>query len=239
MYVIGAGFGRTGTTSTKAALELLGFAPCYHMLEVIVHPPDVAHWRAAVAGRPVDWRQFFRNYRATVDWPACEFYQELMAVYPDAKVLLNVRDPERWYDSMASTIYPLNMAVPHWLRRLVPHLDRFLRLNMEMLWQGRFGGRFEDRNHAIEVYTRHVEEVKRVVPPERLLVFDVKEGWEPLCRFLGVPVPTDQSFPHLNDAAQVQVLIRAFRTIGWLGPVLAAGLLLGVGAGLYRRMETR
>jgi hypothetical protein len=162
-----------------------------------------------------------------------------MAVYPDAKVLLNVRDPERWYDSMMTTIYALNMAVPRWLRHLVPHLDRFLRLNTEMIWQRRFGGQFEERGHAIEVYTRHIEEVKRVVPPERLLVFDVKEGWEPLCRFLEVPAPVDQPFPHLNDAAQVQMLIRFFRTIGWLGPVLAVGVLLGIGMGLARRIENQ
>ena len=105
--VIGAGFGRTGTMSLKVALEELGFGPCYHMSEVFAHPEHVELWRAAAQGKEVDWEQIFGGYRATVDWPACSFYGELMEKYPDAKVILTVRDPQRWYESAYNTIYTM------------------------------------------------------------------------------------------------------------------------------------
>jgi hypothetical protein len=114
--VIGAGFGRTGTMSLKVALEKLGFGPCYHMSEVFAHPEHVESWRAAAQGKEVDWEQIFGGYRATVDWPACSFYGELMEKYPDAKVILTVRDPQRWYESAYNTIYTLWLcsSVSHW-----------------------------------------------------------------------------------------------------------------------------
>src|SRR5215211_8288973 len=107
LEVIGAGFGRTGTMSLKVALEEVGFGPCYHMREVFAHPEHVELWRAATHGKPLDWEQIFGGYRATVDWPACTFYGELMERYPDAKVLLSVRDPEQWYESTRNTNYEL------------------------------------------------------------------------------------------------------------------------------------
>src|SRR5690242_7699355 len=105
LKVIGAGFGRTGTLSLKVALEELGFGPCYHMIEVFQYPEHAKLWEAATQGKPIDWDQIFANYQATVDWPGCTFYADLMARYPDAKVLLSVRDPETWYESVMSTIY--------------------------------------------------------------------------------------------------------------------------------------
>lgn len=111
LEVIGAGFGRTGTMSLKVALEELGFEPCYHMSEVFTHPEHVELWRAAAQGEPVEWEQIFGGYRATVDWPACTFYGELMENYPDAKVILTVRDPQRWYESAYNTIYTIDRRV--------------------------------------------------------------------------------------------------------------------------------
>ena len=211
LKVIGAGFGRTGTTSIKAALEQLGFDQCYHMQEVIKNPSHVAIWNAAVAGKPVDWDALFAGYQATVDWPACDFTQELMAKYPDAKVLLTVRDPEKKL-----------------IRRLVPPMRRFLALNQEMIWQKDFGGRFEDRQHAIAVFNQHNEAIKRLVPAEKLLVYDVKEGWEPLCHFLGVPVPTTP-FPHLNDSGTFRRMFRA------VDAILVGAVLMLIGALIWVR----
>jgi hypothetical protein len=205
--VIGAGFGRTGTASLKAALEKLGFDKCYHMIEVFQNPAHAQAWIDASQGRPVDWDALFKGYQATVDWPGAAFYQELMRRYPDAKVLLSVRDPERWYQSALDTIY--GVARPShrsWINRLIPLFGRMNRLLEGIVWGGTFQGRFEDKQYAIDTFNRHNEEVMRVVPPERLLVYDVKEGWEPLCRFLGVPVPKE-SFPHLNDTATFQKMI--------------------------------
>lgn len=206
LKIIGAGFGRTGTRSLKEALEILGFGPCYHMVEAFEHPEHVPAWNAATRGEPVDWKKLFHDYQATVDWPACTFYQQLMDVYPDAKVLLSVRDPEKWYESVSSTIYqasrrsrspfaPLLMQV---VRLVRPGVAVIIPMINRLIWEGTFQGRFEDKDYALSVFNRHNEEVKNYVPPEKLLVYSVKEGWEPLCAFLDVPVP-DVPFPHLND----------------------------------------
>jgi hypothetical protein len=190
LEVIGAGFGRTGTMSLKFALEELGFGPCYHMIELFEHPEHVPLWEAAARGELVEWGEILDGYRSTVDWPGCTFYKELMEAYPDAKVLLNVRAPDKWYESARNTIYTtVNIPDPPPERRVVDKL----------VWEKTFDGNFEDRQHAIEVFERHNEEVKQHVPPERLLVYEVREGWEPLCEFLGVKIPTDKPFPRLND----------------------------------------
>ena len=112
MKVIGAGFGRTGTLSVKAALEELGVGPCYHMVEVFDKPGHVALWQAAAEGKSIDWEELFADYNAVVDWPACTFYQQLMQAYPEAKVLLTVRDPQSWYESTKNTIYQVSRMSP-------------------------------------------------------------------------------------------------------------------------------
>lgn len=201
MKVIGAGFGRTGTLSLKSALEELGFGPCYHMVEVFGKPRHIDLWQAAAEGKPVDWDELFRGYRATVDWPACTFYQQLMQAYPDASVLLTVRDPEKWYESVRNTIYQtthVNAGSPN-----APD-DRHRHLVNTLIWQSTFGGEFEDKQHAIAIFKRHIQEVKDHVPSDRLLVYDVTEGWEPLCRFLHVETPSGTPFPRLNDTNAFQ-----------------------------------
>lgn len=201
MDVIGAGMGRTGTLSLKTALERLGFAPCHHMMEVIEHPDQIALWAAAAAGEPPDWERLLGGYRATTDWPACTFWERLIDVYPTAKVLLTVRDPERWYESMLRTVYAVATHARTAPPDAVPdHLRQLAEMVQGLVWEGTFGGRFEDRAHAIDVFLRHNEAVRRGVPPERLLVYEVGQGWGRLCEFLGVPVP-DEPFPHLNDSA--------------------------------------
>ena len=229
LEVIGAGFGRTGTLSLKLALERLGFAPCYHMTEVLAHPEHVPAWDAAARGQPVDWDDLFRGYRATVDWPACNFYRELLDRYPDAKVILTVRDPGRWYDSARQTIYQVGRVVPPWLLPLMPRMRRFQRMTERLIWEGTFGGRFEDRDHALAVFHRHSEAVRRAVPPERLLVYEVSEGWGPLCAFLGVPEPAGEPFPRVNDAAEFRARIlrgaRIMRAASYAA-VGVAGLIL-------------
>ena len=235
MRVIGAGFGRTGTTSLKSALETLGFAPCYHMTEVFARPRDAETWRAAWRGEPVDWDAMLGPYEAAVDWPACTFYAELMERYPEAKVLLSVRDPERWYESTRTTIYELSRVlagsrtarVAFGLVSLLT-FGGFARTGAgdEIIWNGTFDGRFREKTHAIEILERHNEEVRRRVQPERLLVYEVKEGWGPLCKFLGVPEP-DEPFPRLNDAAEMRRGIRTLRALSVAVPA-ALGLLAGI-----------
>ncbi|HZS76708.1 MAG TPA: sulfotransferase [Ktedonobacteraceae bacterium] len=206
--VIGAGFGRTGTLSLKAALEELGFGPCYHMTEVFHHPEHVPLWVAASNGERIDWNDIFAGYSATVDWPGCAFYEELMQVYPDAKVILTTRDPEAWYESALNTIYQISRRMnqathptlmEHVAKRFFPGGSGIGRITQKLVWENTFHNRFEDKAYAIQIFNQHIEEVKQRVPPDKLLVYSVKEGWEPLCAFLGVDVPAGTPFPHLNE----------------------------------------
>lgn len=223
LHVIGAGFGRTGTTSLARALELLGYGPCYHMQVTMTRFWQTRFWRRARAGAAVDYRRFFRRYRATVDWPSCEFYRELMAVFPEAKLLLGVRDPDAWYDSVHETLWAVQRAWPWWWPRSV------LRMQDEVIWRGRFGGAFADRAQALAVYAAHLDEVRRTVPPGRLLEYRVSEGWAPLCAFLDRPVPADLPFPVLNDRRFFRRVLLALRVANWLPPAAA---LLAVAAWL-------
>jgi len=219
--VVGAGFGRTGTASLKAALETLGFGPCYHMTEVFKHPEHAGFWVAAWRGEPVDGDEVLGNYEATLDWPACTFYQELLKRHPDAKVILSVRDPERWYESTRNTIYELSVGITAsplyragfaFVSLLVLGASGSINMADEIIWEGTFDGRFEDKRHAIEVFNRHNEEVRRGVPQDRLLVYEVKEGWGPLCEFLGVEEP-GKPFPRLNDAVEMRRRIIGIRAL--------------------------
>src|ERR671912_2687224 len=232
MRVIGAGFGRTGTTSLKAALERLGFGPSYTLSEVVRNPGHVGFWETArrgPAGERVDWEEFLGGYEVAVDWPACSFYEELMQAFPEAPVILTVRDPAPWYESTRSTIYelrrlttgPLPVRAAFALAGLfAPGVAGTVRLADRLVWEGAFGGRFEDRAYAIRVFERHNEAVRRRVPPERLLVFDVREGWEPLCDFLGVEVP-DDPFPRLNEARQMRRRLLGLVALSAAAPALA------------------
>lgn len=194
MLIIGAGFGRTGTLSVKAALERLGFGPCYHMLTAFEKPEHLRFWNAAQRGEPVEWPSIFDGYRSTVDWPGCAHWRELVLRYPEAKVVLTVRDPERWYESFRETLAPLWSADGG---SEDPGYRAYLELVHRISWHT-FGGRLDDKAHVISVFQRHNDSVAAAVPAERLLVHEVKQGWAPLCEFLGTPVP-EEEFPHLND----------------------------------------
>jgi hypothetical protein len=208
LKVVGAGFGRTGTLSLKNALEKLGFAPCYHMMEVFPRPDHVRMWHRLTFENAIDWDLLFRDFQATVDWPSARWWREIAVHYPNAKVLLSVRDPEAWYKSMIDTIYqPMKWPVPD----SVPELARLQNeMARKAILEETFDNRFEDKAHAIEIFNRHTQEVRDTIDPARLLVFDVKEGWAPLCRFLEVPIP-DQPFPRLNDTATTQAMIQRMR----------------------------
>jgi hypothetical protein len=208
LKVVGAGFGRTGTLSLKSALEMLGFGPCYHMVEVFSRPEHVAMWHRLAFGGPIDWDLMFRDFGATVDWPSARWWREIAAHFPKAKVLLSLRDPEAWYKSMSETIYqPMKSPASDRAPELVRKQNEMVR---KAIVADTFDDRFEDKAHALEVFNRHNQEVRDTIDPARLLVFDVREGWEPLCRFLEVPVPSEP-FPRLNDTASTQAMIKRMR----------------------------
>lgn len=188
LRVVGAGLGRTGTLSLKLALERLLGAPCYHMAEVFAHPEHVAVWHAAARGEPVDWHALFRGYAAAVDWPVGSFWPEVSAAFPEALILLSTRSAESWWKSASQTIFPASAkaAGTPW----------------HAMWQelarSRFTPELADRAAAIAAYERHNADVRARAPRQRLLEWRAQEGWGPLCRALGVPVP-DAPFPHANS----------------------------------------
>lgn len=192
--IIGAGFGRTGTLSLKLALEQLGFSPCYHMMEVLADLNRVKHWEDAMNEKKVKWDDVFEGYQAHVDWPATFFWQSLAEYYPDAKVILSVRDSDRWYESVYNTIFQImNKDIPEGMELLSRHRD----MTRQLILEKTFHGRFEDEAYAKNIYENHNQLVIDTIAPERLLVFEAKEGWEPLCEFLQCELP-EQAFPRVN-----------------------------------------
>ncbi len=209
LKVIGAGFGRTGTLSLKLALEELGLSPCYHMIEVNAHPEHDALWLALARGEASDWRPMLQGYASTIDWPTTYIWKELAAANPQAKIILTVRDPEAWYASAAATIFARMLEFEtlraetlraEALRGDQAAVDPTRRRHMEMIntliVEKTFGGSL-DKDNAIAVFNAHNEEVRRLVPRKRLLVYESGEGWQPLCAFLGVPVPATP-YPKVN-----------------------------------------
>jgi hypothetical protein len=192
LEVVGAGFGRTGTLSMKLALELLGLGPCHHMFEVFGRPGDAEGWARAIEGDEVDLDALLVGFRSTLDFPACLLWEALFAANPDARVLLTVRPADEWWRSFESTIGPnIHPATPHddaGFAALTTAIDRVA-----------FSGRADDRATAVGAYERHNARVMAHVPADRLLVYQVGAGWEPLCEFLGVDVP-DEPFPHTNTS---------------------------------------
>lgn len=199
MKFIGAGFGRTGTMSLKVALEELGAGPCLHPLALTSTGSDRAsstHWEQIANGEQVDWRAAFDGFQSTVDWLGARFYKEMIDAWPQARVILSVRDPESWYESCQANL--------HATRRLMRGqgdgtgaIPQVLKAVEGEIWDGIFNGRFGERDYALKVFDQHNQEVAARIPGDRLLVFDIRQGWEPLCRFLEVDVP-DIPFPHLN-----------------------------------------
>lgn len=195
LKVIGAGFGRTGTSSLKQSLEMLGFGPCHHMIEVFMHPEQVPFWDRAATAPIANWEEVFNAYQSSCDWPSCHFYKELADFYPQAKVILSVRDPKSWYRSVDGTIMRHLKAAAEGKPGGPP--GKFARI---IINEKTFDNDFSEA-HMIATYERHNEEVKRIIPPERLLVFEAKDGWEPLCDFLGVPMP-NQPYPRNNTSEE-------------------------------------
>lgn len=200
LQIIGSGFGRTGTRSLWEALGMIGYSPCHHMEEVFEHPAQVLYWQDYAAGKSVDWKKFFEDYKAQVDWPGCHIWRELADLYPDAKVLHSERPEEAWWASFSNTIGKLldrfrTLPIP-------PHIHDMLEAVETSIIRPTFGVSSGpiDKEHAIAGYRKRRADVVAAIPPERLLVFDVSQGWEPLCRFLNVAVP-DVPFPRTNNRA--------------------------------------
>jgi hypothetical protein len=195
LKVVGSGLGRTGTKSLQTALNMLGLGPCHHMVEVFAHPESMARWVEAGAGRP-DWDAIFDGYASMVDYPGAAYWRELAAYYPDAKVLHSVRDPQAWFSSTQATIFAPDGMPARAIASGEGPQGAFFRSFTQP-----FGGHLHDRDFLVEYFNRHTDEVKAAIPPERLLIFEVGQGWGPLCAFFGVPVP-NAPYPAENSRAE-------------------------------------
>ena len=205
LKIIGAGLGRTGTLSLKLALEQLGAGPCYHMLEGAAHPEHSDLWLAADRGESIDWQRIFAGYPAAVDWPACAFWRELLASYPDARVILTLRDSAVWYASFCETILARLESLPPLAS---PAMRALYDLGNEIILRRTFRGSAADRRLAIDMFEAHNSSVIAAVDARRLLVYDVAQGWEPLCSFLELPLPVS-AFPNVNPRDEFSSSLRA------------------------------
>jgi hypothetical protein len=187
LRIVGAGLGRTGTLSLKFGLEQLLGEPCYHMMELFAHPEHVAPWYSAARGDMPDWNELFAGYAAAVDWPAAAFWPEISAAFPDAIVVLSVRDPESWWQSASTTIFPTSreQSGTEW------------HAMVEAMFASRFTPELENRAACIKAFEDHNARVREAVPADRLLEWRAADGWQPLCAALGLPVPAEP-FPKVN-----------------------------------------
>ena len=210
--------GRTGTHSLKLALEQLGFGKCYHMIELFQNPKGVKYFKKAEKNIRVDWDELFDGYSSAVDYPVARYYKQLIKFYPQAKVIHTVRDPEAWYESASETIFKAGNPFSWRILKMAVHLpfSKEARSRIPVLlynnklskWE--FGNNLKNKDKVIEKFNQHTEEVIRKIPMENLLVFNVKDGWEPLCNFLNVPVPSNQ-FPNTNSREE---FFQKVKTIG-------------------------
>ena len=198
LEVVGAGVGRTGTHSLKVALEQLLGGPCHHMIEILGDPSQIPAWIDAIEGRPVDWHAMLANYRAIVDWPGGAFWPELSAAFPDALVLLSVRDPEAWYRSASNTIFQVFDRMPP---ELMPWMTSF-----RGALRDRFCDRFDDPTAMMDAFVRHNDAVRAGVPASRLLEWTPGDGWAPICDRLGLPVPAEP-FPVTNTTDEFREMV--------------------------------
>ncbi|MBL4622404.1 MAG: hypothetical protein JKY89_08385 [Immundisolibacteraceae bacterium] len=206
--VICAGFGRTGTLSVKAALGKLGYDNCYHMMELFQHPGHANTWTDMINGQPADWPALFEGYRSITDWPATYFWRELADYYPEAKILLTLRDPEKWWQSISSTIFtaisgafPDGATEPQLPPDTPQEVIEQIICARASISAGTFNNNTADRDYCISVYEQHNDAVRKYIAADRLLEFEVKQGWQPLCDFLGQPLPEGE-FPRLNSSSE-------------------------------------
>lgn len=197
LNIIGAGLGRTGTASLKVALEMLGTGHGYHMSEVLQDPSKAKDWIDAADGN-ADWDKIFDGYGSSLDYPGCTFWEELAEHYPDAKIILTVRDPVRWYDSVTETIMS-EMLVEG--TKNSPFGELMKRVVFDTV-----DNRMQDKDFMVAYFEKRNADIIASAPAERFLLFRVRDGWEPLCDFLGLPIP-DEEFPHINSREETRLLI--------------------------------
>ncbi len=215
--VIGAGFPRTGTNSLKKSLELIGYGKAYHFKELLNNPDSLHYWTTLRDTKDTDWDALYDGYQSSVDFPCFPWYQEHLNKYPDAKVILSTRAFEGWYESVKKTIYVAGpkttlQGIKLKIRLLTDsRLRKVMKCRMfvkHYLWKVLFQGRFDDKEFVRTIWEAHHKEVKAFVPKEQLLIYDLNEGWAPLCNFLGVDLPSEP-LPHLNKKEDFHAMMQS------------------------------
>ena len=213
--IIGAGTPRTGTTTLKKCLETLGYSKTYHMKELLVNPWNLHYWKQLRETGSTDWDNLYNGYQATVDFPCYPWYKEHMQRYPDAKVILTVRDFDSWHNSVHKTVFTAGPQTPGEKIKMLGKLlvsgrarnvVKCIKFFKSYFFEERLQGRFADKEFVRDFWEGHIAEVKAHVPEENLLVYDVRDGWEPLCNFLDKPVP-GEPLPHLNKKENFKVML--------------------------------
>lgn len=215
LKVIGAGLPRTGTNTLKESLEKLGLRHVYHMKELLVNPDKLYLWKQLEETGDTNWDALYEGYDGTVDFPGYPWYKEHMKRYPDAKVILTIRDFESWYKSVDSTVFRAGPQTPAEKLKMLTKLlfsararkvVRVIKWFKKVFFAERLQGKFGDKVFVQKFWEDHLAEVKASVPKEKLLVYDVREGWGPLCAFLGVPEPAEP-LPHLNKKENFKAML--------------------------------
>jgi len=217
--VIGAGLPRTGTLSFMHALEMILPGKCHHMMKALNFGDE---WSDIFTNKMSDeqFKNFFLSNGevAAVDAPFCFYYERAMQVWPDAKVILTVREPEGWVKSVKSTILKRRLVDPTMIFALLGLFPTYLGdpRNPQPKWPVKMFMNFRKHcsrmndfenavrsNKGVEFFHQWTAEVEATVPKDRLLTFNVREGWAPLCEFLGVPTP-DAPFPRVNSSNEFE-----------------------------------
>lgn len=216
IQIIGAGFPRTGTTTLKQALEILGYNQTYHFKDLIANSDKLKHWQELETTGTTDFKMLFKGFKATVDFPGYPYYKILMNQYPDAKIILTVRDVDKWYESTSKT---LRISGPQTIIAKIALLSKMvfntklrntfkcIRFMKKIYLSNQFDGKFDSETYAKDIFKKHIEEVKLYVPEEKLLIFDAVNGWKPLCDFLQIPIPKEE-FPHLNKKENFHAMVK-------------------------------
>ena len=228
--IIAAGFGRTGTMSLKIALEKLGYGPCYHMKEIIEDSSQSDFWQRVYYGGKYSWGELFEKYNSSTDNPVCEFWEEILKEYPNSKIILNTRNPEAWLKSIKETIFLVRVNVPFGVSFM---FNTFLRKRKSVMSKvtSMIFGYGENYNtsdeHIIKTFNDWNKKVEERCPKDKFLKWEIKEGWKPICQFLGIETP-NEDFPRVNDTQEFKDRINKLNIVGYVIFFLLISLLMAL-----------
>jgi len=208
LKVIGTGLPRTGTASLKGALQLLGYQQTYHMDNLLNNPSQVHYWVELFDTGSTDYDALFEGFAASTDFPGFFAYKALLKQYPDSKFILTTRDPDIWYESIKNTVY---QAVTAFFQKDTPtdsmrRVEGVFQLLDRYLFGQFFKGTFLDKEKTLSLVNAYLDEINAIIPADKMLIYEISEGWQPLCDFLELRVP-EIEFPYKNKREDFNTMI--------------------------------